>query len=36
MRILLVEDGSKLAEPLIALLERERYDIRWARDLNSA
>lgn len=36
MRILLVEDEAKLAEPLIALLERERYDIRWARDLNSA
>ena len=35
MRILLVEDEAKLAEPLIALLERERYETHWAKDLSS-
>jgi DNA-binding response OmpR family regulator len=36
MRILLVEDETGLAEPLLALLARERYETRWAFDLRSA
>jgi DNA-binding response OmpR family regulator len=36
MRILLVEDERDLAEPIIDLLRRERYEVIWADDLESA
>ena len=36
MRILLVEDEQDLAEPLIALLRHEGYEVCWADTLNSA
>jgi len=36
VRILLVEDEAGLAGPLVALLRRERYEVRWANDLRSA
>lgn len=36
MRILLVEDEAGLAGPLVALLRRERYEVRWADGLGSA
>lgn len=36
MRILLVEDQADLAEPLLALLARERYETHWASDLRAA
>ena len=36
MPILLVEDESTLAEPLLALLRRERYEVSWAANLNTA
>jgi DNA-binding response OmpR family regulator len=36
MRILLVEDESGLAGPLLALLRRERYEVEWADCLGKA
>lgn len=36
MRILLVEDEKDLAEPLVALLRRERYEVVWASALEEA
>lgn len=36
MRILLVEDEKDLAEPLTALLRRERYEVVWANALETA
>lgn len=35
MRVLLVEDEPKLAEPLLAVLARERYETAWAADMAS-
>lgn len=36
MRILLLEDEHDLAQPLAALLRRERYEVRWADALEPA
>ncbi|MDQ3398514.1 MAG: response regulator transcription factor [Deinococcota bacterium] len=36
MRILIVEDEKDLAEPLVELLRRERYEVVWADALESA
>lgn len=36
MRILIVEDERDLAEPLINLLHRERYEVVWAANLEEA
>ncbi|WP_277188754.1 response regulator transcription factor [Meiothermus ruber] len=36
MRILLVEDNADLAGPLLALLQRERYEVEWADNLSQA
>lgn len=36
MRILLVEDEEDLARALVAVLERERYQVAWARDRDEA
>ncbi|MDQ3460722.1 MAG: response regulator transcription factor [Deinococcota bacterium] len=36
MRILIVEDERDLAEPLIDLLRRERYEVVWANALEPA
>lgn len=36
MRVLLVEDEPRLAEPLLALLRSESYEAHWAGDLESA
>jgi len=36
MRILILEDERDLAEPLVSLLRRERYEVVWAADLEEA
>jgi DNA-binding response OmpR family regulator len=36
MRILLVEDSTDLAGPLVALLRRERYEVEWADSMAQA
>lgn len=36
MRVLLVEDEPNLAQPLLAVLRRERYETAWADEVASA
>ena len=36
MRILLVEDDRMIGEPLVELLQQERYVLRWVQDADSA
>ena len=36
MRVLLLEDEADIARPVIAMLERERYAVRWARTADEA
>jgi DNA-binding response OmpR family regulator len=36
MRILLAEDDGRLAEPLVAFLERERHSVTWVADGRTA
>ena len=36
MHVLLLEDEADIARPVIALLERERYAVRWARSVDEA
>lgn len=36
MHILLVEDEAGLAEPLLAVLKHERYEVTWASSLSAA
>ena len=36
MRILLAEDDGRLAEPLVAFLERERHSVTWLADGRTA
>lgn len=36
MRILLVEDSTDLAGPLVALLRREHYEVEWADNTSQA
>lgn len=36
MRILIVEDEAGLAQPLLALLQKERYQASWASNLEEA
>lgn len=36
MQVLLLEDEEDIARPVIAMLERERYAVRWARSADEA
>jgi DNA-binding response OmpR family regulator len=36
VQVLLLEDEDDIARPVIALLERERYHVRWARTTDEA